>query len=331
MVNQQIHITSISKAISNAKIYGKLDMSIIELYSLYNDCIYFAQEKSDLGSTQFDDYIVYLKNEAAKLVYKYPKDLCNYKVIIPNDNITTPIVLTNTAPTVDNNTVNLNTDTTYQFTVGDFTLNYFDSEYEGYKYLLIYPLTSSTYGNLKTTYNTVEVTSPIIINIFGLSSSTSIDLYYNRTDFTAFGPDVFNFRVSDSNTNYLYSLIHTLGVSGALSSNNNLPPENIGDITLYIANRVNTTLTMTMFTTGLVDPYTDPEGDLIDAIRIVDISNANQGIYYLNGTPIIEGQIITREDIEAGLFIHSGPNTDSASSDVFEFEIRDEGSGIWIG
>lgn len=329
MINKQIYIASISKALTNAKIYGKLNLKVVELYSLYKDCIDFAQEMSDLGSTQFEDYIVYLKYESAKLVYKYPNELCNYKVVVPNIN-NLPVNL-NTAPTVNNNTIGLDTTTTYQFKVSDFTLNYSDVDYEGYKYLLIYPLSSSTYGTLKTITNTVNLTYPIVINIENLSSTTLIDLYYNRTDFSAFGPDIFNFRISDNNINHLYSSLHTISVSGTVSGENNLPPEDVGDITQYVDNRANTVLTMAMFTTGLVNPYTDPEGDLVDAIRIIDISNANQGIYYLNGTPIVENQIITREDINAGLFIHSGPNSSAVSSDVFEFEIRDEGSQQWVG
>jgi hypothetical protein len=332
MINKQIYITSLGKAVYNAKITGKLNTKIIQVFNLYKYYIDFSENLSNLGSTQFEETIINFKKQASNLVYKYPSLICNYKTIIPDDTSRPNGTLQppNYAPTVSDNSVNIETNTTYQFKVSDFILDFEDINFDGYKYLLIYPLSSSLYGNLKTNNNTTELTSSIILNIEGLSSSTNIDLYYNRTDFSAFGPDNFNFRISDNNINHLYSSIHTISVSGTISNENNLPPEDIGDITIYVDNRVSTTLTLAMFTTGLIAPYNDPEGDLIDAIRIIDISNANQGIFYLNGAPIIEGQIILREDIENELFTHIGPNTDSINSDVFEFEARDEGSLIWI-
>ena len=53
----------------------------------------------------------------------------------------------------------------------------------------------------------------------------------------------------------------------------NLPPDVIGKNGIFTPNRTTLIYTMSMFTTGTTPPYNDPEGDLIDAIRIVDISN----------------------------------------------------------
>ena len=85
-----------------------------------------------------------------------------------------------------------------------------------------------------------------------------------------------------------------------------------------------------MFTSLLTPPYNDPESDLIDAIRIDEISTANTGEYLYNDVAISEGQIITREDLVANLFKHVGPDTSSLSSDVINFSARDEGSQIWV-
>lgn len=331
MINKQIYITSLYKTIQKARILGKMNnIKLLLLFDLYKYYIDFAQNASDAGSSQFEDTIIYLKKELAKLQYKYPDIYCDYEVIINSSSTLVPLV-SNTAPIVDSNTVDITTNTTYQFTVGDFTLNFADVDNNDYKYLLIYPLASATFGNLKTTNNTVEVTSPIVIDIEGLASSTNIDLYYNRTDFGAFGPDNFTFRVSDNAIDYLYSTLHTLGVSGTVSTENNQPPSDIGDNTLYVDNRAVTVFTLIDFTSGLTPPYNDPEADLIDAIRIIDISQANQGVFYFNGVPISIGQIITREDINAGLFTHEGADVDTITSDVFEFEARDEGSLEWVG
>jgi hypothetical protein len=107
-------------------------------------------------------------------------------------------------------------------------------------------------------------------------------------------------------------------------------PATIGDNTIYVNNRTETILTIEMFTTQLIAPYNDPEGDLIDAIRIDEISTANLGEFQLNSVPVIAGQIITRENIIANLFTHVGPDQDSINSDVINFSARDEGSKIWV-
>ena len=71
---------------------------------------------------------------------------------------------------------------------------------------------------------------------------------------------------------------------------------------------------------------------MLDQVAVgQDISNANDGVFKLNGVEITEGQIITREDIQAGLFTHEAADTDAIQSDVFEFEARDEGSQTWVG
>ena len=85
-----------------------------------------------------------------------------------------------------------------------------------------------------------------------------------------------------------------------------------------------------MFTSSLTPPYNDPEGDLIDAIRIDEISTANLGQFLYNNIPVTAGQIITREDIAAGLFTHVAANQDDIYGDVFDFSARDEGSQQWV-
>lgn len=331
MINKQIHITSISKAISNGKIYGKLNLKAVELYSLYKDSIEYAQEMSDSGSTQFEDYIVYLKNEASKLVYKYPKEICNYKVVVPNNpvGINGPIV--NTAPTASNKVIDILDKEIYTFTLGDFISDYSDVQNHGWKFLMIYSNSNiGVDGNIR--YSDGVITNMLTINIENLPLTTELNLYYDRINLNVFSGDIFNFRVSDNPVNYLYSPIYTMTINASLPVvlSSNQPPSDIGDITLYTGNRVTTVLTLAMFTTNLTPPYNDPEGDLIDAVKIIDISNANQGIYYYNGVPIVEEQIITREDIIVGLFTHVGPDVDTVTSDVFEFQVRDEGSKMWI-
>ncbi len=330
MINNQIYITSLVKSIYGAKLNGKMDSKIIQLFNLYKYYIDFAKELSDNESTQFEDHIVSLKREASRLVYKYPKILCNYKVVVPNHAVNINQYEQNTAPTVDGQTIGIGTSKQYQFVVGDFLTNFADANNDSYKYLLIYPNEDYLFTG---TDGTTSFSTPIVIDIEGMSANDFIDLFYIRTpqqESGSFGPIPITFRVSDNNVNYLYSSVETINISSDVAYSDNQPVADIGDNTIYASNRSTTILTLFMFTGGLTPPYNDPEGDLIDAIKIIDISGANTGTYYVNGAPIVEGQIITREEIEAGLFTHVGPDQDAISSDTFQFQARDEGSQIWV-
>lgn len=107
----------------------------------------------------------------------------------------------------------------------------------------------------------------------------------------------------------------------------NLPPT-IDDNTITVDNNVTTTLSLAMFTTDA--RYSDPEGDLLDAIRVDLIYSNNLGTFYVDGIELTKGQIITREQLEAGAFTHVGANVTTIQKDGFEFSVRDEGSQIWV-
>lgn len=105
----------------------------------------------------------------------------------------------------------------------------------------------------------------------------------------------------------------------------NLPPT-IADNSILVENNITTTLTIDMFTSV----YSDPENDLLDAIRIDKIHSTNLGIFYVSGIELQELQIITREQIEANLFTHVGADISIINTDSFEFSARDEGSQTWV-
>jgi len=44
----------------------------------------------------------------------------------------------------------------------------------------------------------------------------------------------------------------------------------------------------------------------------------------------VVGQIISSADLSAGLFVHIGASTNSISSDIIDFAVRDTGSLIWV-
>jgi len=318
MLNDQIYISSINKAIIKAKIYGTLDLTILNLFYLIDYYIKFTNDLKVLGITIYNDKNTKLKELAAQLIYKYPNVLCEYKTVAGDGTYIINVGTTNTAPTVSAGSINFSTSLTYTFKVTDFTTDFNDVDGNSYNKLLIYLNTVT--GSFK--YNNVTVTGTIEIPV-----SNVVNLKFTRPNNTTYN-DTLQYRISDNHVNSLYSSLTSITLTGAVTTTN--LPATIGDNTIYADNRITTILTLAMFTTTLSPPYSDPEGDLIDAIRIDSISTANQGIFYLNAVPITVNLIITREQLAANLFTHSGPNIDTVSSDAFIFSARDEGSQIWV-
>lgn len=113
----------------------------------------------------------------------------------------------------------------------------------------------------------------------------------------------------------------------------NQPPTQVGDYSLSVANRSTTTLTSAMFTTDTTPAYSDPEGDLADAIKIDDLTGLVDGeLQYDTGAGwsiVGVGDIITIADIDLGKLRYVSPVQDAADTDTFEFSVRDEGSNTF--
>ena len=88
---------------------------------------------------------------------------------------------------------------------------------------------------------------------------------------------------------------------------------------------MNVTLTLANLTTQTIPVYTDPEGDPVQDIRIITLPVI--GVLVLNGVAVSIGDIITVADINAGNLVVQAPNQNAAASAVFDFAIRDTGSG----
>jgi len=321
----QVLATSAANAIKRAKNNGKLDMGPIALYNLI---AYYAWYTKGIAS--FNKEHLFLLNKLADIRYQYPDDICNFKPVLPiNVDPSTPTV--NTPPTVADKAIDILGASSYQFTAGDFLTTFADAENDTWYLLDVSPnVNSGTDGTLSLTVGGPQITTQVQFDLTGLTTSTLINLYYTRIDLTAFGPDAIPFRVSDDNANSLYSAEQNVNVSATLADGATNQPATIGDNTIYVANRVETIITLAMLTTGLTPPYNDPESDLIDAIRIDEISTANVGKFYINAVEAQVNDIITREDLIAKLLTHDGPDQDAINSDVFNFSARDEGSQIWV-
>ena len=317
----QTVVASTSKAIKKAKIIGKLDLSLVNLYSIFNYYIDFTQDTIDSGLELYVEDNQTLRDYRSKFKYINNKEICNYKITTDKftPNTTNPIEeLSNTAPTVSGIEIDLVDNASYVFKVSDFTTNFQDAEGDSYKNLILY---------LDDANGTFKYNGNIVSGTYELAVSNVANLVYTRPDNTVLS-ETLSFRIRDDNLNSLYS---------SLTSNNlvgdevviNQPPT-IGDNTIYADNRVITILTLDMFTSQLAPPYNDPEGDLIDAIRIDSIAESNLGIYYVNDIEVSAGTIITREELIAEAFTHVGADIDTVSSDTFIFSARDEGSQIWV-
>lgn len=223
----------------------------------------------------------------------------------------------NTAPTISANTITV-TETTYAFAASEFLVGFYDAEGDGSGDIVIKTLPSA--GTLKL--SGIAVAAGQAITQANISSLT-----YTRNVNTAYGTS-FTWSVYDNNQNPMQSSPAIMTVTALFNSESTNTI--IGDNTIYPANRATTTLTLAMFTTDTTDPYYDLEGDLLAAIRIDEISLENSGVFKISGTPVVVGDIITREQLLAGDFTHEGPDQDSVNSDVFAYSARDEGSLIWV-
>lgn len=109
----------------------------------------------------------------------------------------------------------------------------------------------------------------------------------------------------------------------------NQPPI-VGDNTIEVPNRVTTKLNLDQFTSQTTPPYFDPEGDIVDALRVDSIAGTNQGVYQYDNTPISIGLVIPAQHIIDGRLVHVGADTNTVVNDYFGFSLRDIGSMTWV-
>lgn len=340
---KQVIICSTRNAINKSKIYGSLDLCSINLYQILVEQLSFVK-----NITGRED--IFKNIQTNILNYQYTSDdiTTDVKAVLPDESyfinenddlITTDISesTNNTAPIISNyTTTTIIQETlfgsgtlldTYKFTISDFINVYSDNNDDDFHSIIIH---RDNLNGMNLKYNSTPTTG----NVFGENiSSITINKndisnwsLYTSSD-SIFSHDI-QFQIVDLQNEILVpSNIATLTVNRAASINQ---PATIGDNTIIVDNRTILTFTLNMFTDNLSPPYNDPENDLIDAIRIDEISTANLGQFKLNNIDLIEGDIISREDIEGGLFTYESPNRDDIYSDSFNFSARDEGSQIWV-
>jgi hypothetical protein len=335
--NAQIIVQSTNKAVKKANITGKLNLKKVLLFTIFKKYIDFAENEGAFVSQRKD-----LISKAYTLKNMYPDIICNYKTVLPKASVSQ----TGEASQANVSIVKVNADNftvseiileplfgsgteyyTYRFKKSDFQAVYSDNNDDKFYSIIIYR-DSLNGGGLK--YNRSAISG----ETYG-ESAVPIEIQYNDiekwsfyTDSTSIYSHAILFRIIDRVQGKDYaSNQYTMTVNRIAGGNQ---PATIGDITETINNRAVVPITLAMVTSSLAPPYNDPEGDLIDAIRIVEISTANKGIITLSGVIINEGDVFTREQIESNALVYSAPNYDDIWADSFRFQARDEGSGIWV-
>lgn len=331
-------IQSTNKAVKMARVLGSLDLQTSYTYDMLNYYIDFL-EGNDTARTTRDQF----KTMLEQLKNNNPGIICNFKNVLPITELTgtgnsTPIISNN--PKISNITVASITQETlfgiaptfyvYRFKKSDFLSTYTDSNDQKFHSLVIFRSDLQD-GGLR--YRS----SPTGGNVYGESGIPlevlfdDIEKWSFYTDSTSIFIHQLSFKVIDriGGTDYS-SNTATLEIDRTANNVSN-QPATFGDYTTVIDHGDELTITLEMVTSSLTPPYNDPEGDLIDAIRLVEISTANKGVFKLNNIPVIEMDVITREQLENNEFKYTSPSGyNEVWGDVFRFQGRDEGSGIWV-
>lgn len=110
----------------------------------------------------------------------------------------------------------------------------------------------------------------------------------------------------------------------------NQPPSQVGNGTASTNYGEVYTFTVANFTTQTTPVYVDPEGDTAAQLRILSLPAT--GLLKLNNVNVTINQIIPFTSIGSGLFTYTPDNNTTTSYNaLFNFEIADSGSGIFVG
>lgn len=312
-INKKFILAGSNSLINQSKITGYIDLKPLNELYIYDYYLDFTKD-----SVKFKDYHNLLRSTIFDLRNNLD-NLCNIKSVLNNNN-TIEETSSNVAPIITGQiAVTLTNTNPYTISISDINKFYFDQNNDSLQGVMFY-ISRVTEGTFK--YNGIGINS----NIF---------LTPNQVSNLTYTPDsnTYNvslpFRVKDTNINSLYSIEYDYNINVEIESIAVNQPASIGDITLYAENRSTTIINIDMLTNQLTPPYNDPEGDALDAIRIDEISTANKGKFFYNNAEITEGLIIFKQDIIDELFVHVASDINDISSDVFNFSVRDTGSGQW--
>mgnify|MGYP000268288445 CR=1 FL=1 len=297
-----ILVGSVSKGLKKAKSKGSLELYDLHLLSIFGKLL------NDFNSTLTLEEKSCLEQAIRDLQYKNSY-ICNYKhsIGITGNNIV------NIKPIITNTTINI-PDLTYNFKFINFTSTFTDVNNDLPDKIRITSLPIE--GNLK--YNGSDVS---INDEFTSSQITS--LLYTWTDYLN-KSDSFTYQVSDNNENNpLFSDMATMTLN--ITAHVNLPPSQVGILSLNIENSTIYTFTTDNFTVDTTPIYLDPDGDNPENLKITSLPT--NGSLEKDGITLVLNDIISFSDIALGKLNYVSDSLNKTShTGVFNFSISDEGS-----
>lgn len=310
--NANIFVSSVAKISERLKFYGDASLENISLLRLIYKYACYATSQTQLKALdkmvsrlQREDSLICLEAQSSGVVSYTP----------PAGIIT--VGETNSRPTLVATAVTIGEELdNYTFTYADLFSGYSDDEGGTPSSFVISLLPSQ--GSL------LYEGSPVVSNQL-LYDATK--LTYQRSSDSAYLSN-FHYIANDDNTQLpLSSNSVSCSITVEEKLVENVPPT-IDDVSFTSENRFTT-----VFTSASFNSYNDADGDNLGAIKILSISTTNRGEYLFQGSPVVVGQIITVEQLDApgGSFYHLGPDENTLSSDTIEVAVRARtGDQSWV-
>lgn len=297
-----ILVGSVRKNLNQAKLTGNLDfydLHILDLFGkLLND---FKDNLTLYQSNCLEEAIRTLQNNNTNICY-YKNNYSN----IYNSNVNNP-------PTINNHSVVV-PELIYTFASNELTSSFNDIDGDLPDEIQIIELPQ--YGNILYHGNIVSLGRTLFV-------FDQDEIQYEWTDYDNV-TDTFKYKVSDNNENNpLYSNMATMTLNITVSIN--LPPSQVGSLSLNIDNSTIYTFTSANFTTETTPIYLDPEGDAASNIKITSLPI--EGVLSLDNVPINLNNIISFDNINLSKLKYiSNFSNQSSYIDTFNFSISDQGS-----
>ena len=225
--------------------------------------------------------------------------------------------------------LNMSYNSTHIFTVQNFTTEtipqYVDPEGDPLNSIKIKSL--PTVGVLSNNSIAVNIEDEILATdiangLFKYISQSSEVNGYSDSSMTFTVSDTGSFLFTSSPNQVVFNVEYD-------TTTQNQPPNSVGNGELDIVVGEEKIITKSMLTTDLNPPYSDPEGDDADMLKVITVPLS--GVLKLNGVLVVDGQEISFTDIDSGLFTYKSEGFPSGEIEKFEFEISDSASGKYSG
>lgn len=313
--NARIYVESVANISKRLEYYGDANIDNISLLKLIYKYACYSSAYSQLQ--RLDKMVAHLQRvDPFICLEKKKQTISSYSAPVGSVQID---VAGNEAPTLNDSSINVDGEgDAYIFSYLDLFSGYSDDNAGAIGSFVI----STLPANGTLLYDGGEIiTGTLLYDVTRLVYNRSYDESYG-TSFTYYAYDNDSQLALSSNTVSCSITVEELTVY------NNLPT--IGNRNIYADNRITTVLTLEDFTTLAVAAYNDIDGDPLQAIKILGISEINGGTYYYFGSPVTIDQVITAEEISNGALYHVASDSNSITTDTLDVAIRDHEDSAWV-